>query len=691
MSAAFRCRVGDYLLTDDFEKLGRLIAASAEGGFATHFQDQTEAWRAELKFLKTFCEQLTVRLPTSRDWYLLFEFEIPRRGNRPDVVLLAADLIFILEFKIGADVFLGGYLWQALSYGLDLRDFHIGSQERIIVPVLIATGFSSPLPIAPGTGQTDASEEASALNPAVCPPALTRDGRVLPVQRSGDPVGVSTGDIVCDLYSRWHQPNATIIDAAEWEKAPYRPTPTIIEAAEEIFKGHSVTNISHAFATNLDVTCGALLQAIENACAEKRRVICFVTGIPGAGKTLAGLNAVHDPAVREQGRPAAVFLSGNGPLVKIVRAALVRDRRRTGVSAKDATRTVRTFIDNVHRFIKTYGIQRPEEAPYENAIIFDEAQRAWNADAVFRLHKIKKSEPELVLDIMERAPGWSVIIALVGGGQEINRGEAGLEEWGRALAARASTWKVLASPAAVMGGHAVSSHRLFASGVPQSLELVARPELHLEVSVRSPRARRISEWVDALLTGVDSKMLEVMGSDEFPIVLTRDLDTARDWLRVRSEGVQRCGLLASSGALRLRPHGIEVSTGFRHGFPYEQWFLADARDPRSSMSLEVAATEFECQGLELDWTCICWGGDMVISSKQAAWVFRRFLGKSWRRVRGASQVQYMRNKYRVLLTRARRGMVIWVPEGDPSDSTREPDLLDLTAGYLAERGVPMLT
>jgi hypothetical protein len=540
-----------------------------------------------------------------------------------------------------------------------------------LIPLLIATGVAAETPVS-------------------CPSDRTSGSCVLAVQCSPDPVGLATADLIWRLYTRRHNPIASDIDPVDWENAPYRPTPTIIEAAEQIFSGHSVKDISHAFATNLSVTCAALLEAIESAHAENRRVICFVTGIPGAGKTLAGLNAVHDPSIRAQGRPAAVFLSGNGPLVKIVRAALVRDRQRAGVTVKDATRTVRTFIDNVHRFIKTYGIQRADEAPYENAIIFDEAQRAWDTDAVFRHHKIRKSEPELVLDIMERAPGWSVIIALVGGGQEINRGEAGLEEWGRALNARANAWKVLASPAALTGGHAVSMHRLFTSAISQSLEVVPKPELHLDVSVRSPRARRISEWVDGLLTGVETKSLGAIGSDEFPIVLTRGLNIARNWLRAKSEGVQRCGLLASSGALRLRPHGIEVSTGFRHGFAYEQWFLAERQDPRSSMSLEVAATEFECQGLELDWTCICWGGDFVRSAKQEAWMFRRFQGSGWKRVRSESQVQYMRNKYRVLLTRARQGMVIWVPEGDPIDSSREPDLFNSTAAYLVECGVPLL-
>ena len=248
-----------------------------------------------------------------------------------------------------------------------------------------------------------------------------------------DDDGRRTADFVCDLYERCHDAAATPIIADDWENSPYRPVPTIIEAAESLFAGHSVTEISHAFARNLDVTCGELVRAIEQAQSARKTHHLLRDGNPGAGKTLAGLNAVHDPSMRAKGRPAAVFLSGNGPLVKIVRAALTRDRQRAGVNAKDAARMVATFIDNVHRFITTYGIRSPDEPPYENAIIFDEAQRAWDMDAVRRAHGVEKSESELVLEIMERAPNWCAVIALVGGGQEIHRGEAGLEEWGRAL------------------------------------------------------------------------------------------------------------------------------------------------------------------------------------------------------------------------------------------------------------------
>ncbi len=337
MSAAFRCRLADYDTSTALEKLGALIAEAAKLGFSTHYTNQTAAWQLELKFLERLTRETLRRIPASREWSLLFEFEIPRRGKRPDIVLIADDLIFVIEFKVGSASFASADEWQTLSYALDLRDFHSGSSGRRIIPVLVAT-------------ESETVRGSASLGSSVA------DGLVFNVQHSADNEGRSTAGFICDIYDQWHDPSVAEIDVYDWDTAPYRPAPTIIEAAESLFAGHSVADISHAFAQNLDVTCNELLCAIERAQNQGRRLICFVTGIPGAGKTLAGLNTVHNPAMHAQGRAAAVFLSGNGPLVKIVRAALIRDRRRAGMDARAAGRTVTTFIDNVHRFIHNYGI-----------------------------------------------------------------------------------------------------------------------------------------------------------------------------------------------------------------------------------------------------------------------------------------------------------------------------------------------
>ena len=669
MNAAFRCRLGDYHSVSKSEILGCLIAAAARLGFSTHQTRQTDAWQFQIEFFGEFAKEAMQLLPSSENWWVLFEFEIPRRGKRPDIVLLAHDLIFILEFKVGATAFSGGGEWQALSYALDLRDFHQGSQQRPIVPILIAT-----------ESQVDRIQGESDKPPA--------ESIVWPLTRVGDSNGRTAAHVVCSLYAKLHVADRSALDADDWQGAAYKPTPTIIEAAEHLFAGHSVADISHAFATNLDVTCTELLKAIDQASSHHERTICFVTGTPGAGKTLAGLNTVHDPAMRSGDRPSAVFLSGNGPLVKIVRAALVRDQQGRGVAAKEAARTVSTFIDNVHRFIKTYGLTDSPCPPHENAIVFDEAQRAWDAITVAKAHSVTKSEPELILEIMERAPHWCAIIALIGEGQEIHRGEAGLAEWGRALSTRNTSWNVLASPLVLTCS---SGQRLFEAGIVDRLRVVSTPALHLDVSVRSPRAKRIGEWVEALLRGEPpGHALAEWASGEFPIVFTRDVNLAKAWLRDKSERIQRIGLLASSGALRLRADGIEVSSGFRGAYPYEDWFLGGNDDTRSSNQLEVAATEFECQGLELDWTGVCWGGDFVFTPGGQRWVPRKFRGTRWQLVRKPSERQFVTNKYRVLLTRARKGMVIWIPQGDPDDPTNSPDLFDATATFIESLGMPRL-
>ena len=667
MSAAFRCRLGDYSYSTALEKLGSLISASAESGFATHFNKQIDAWKKELRIIGEAAAELVADVPQSRDWWILLEYEIPRRQKRPDVILLAQGLVFVIEFKVDSEKFLRADEWQVQSYALDLRDFHAASRGRIIVPILVATA-------APSAAEPGAT-------------GLISDECCMPVQKTH---AAGLAQCVRLVFEALGASAGNAIDPDVWENSAYRPTPTIIEAAEGLFADKQVADISHSFATNLDQTCGAIIAAVQSSQSQKCRTICFVTGTPGAGKTLAGLNAVHNPALRKDGRPAAMFLSGNGPLVKIVREALARDRHRAGTPRPQATRLVSTLIANVHEFLTHHGIKQPSAPPPENTIVFDEAQRAWNAEAVEKQHGLDQSEPGLILEIMERATDWCTVVALVGEGQEINRGEAGLAEWGRSLNSRRVPWRVMASRELMANGN-LASGRLFANPPSPHIKIETIEALHLAVSVRSPRARRIGQWVDDLLC---NRLTDGAGagkpSAEFPMVLTRDLASARQWLRERAEVHQRAGLLASSGALRLRAEGIEVSSGFRKGYPYEDWFLSGSDDTRSSGQLEVAATEFECQGLELDWVGVCWGGDFVIDPESGRWASRKFRGKHWQKVKGADERRYLVNKYRVLLTRARRGMVLWVPHGDAKDVTQDPRLFDATAGYLECAGIPVL-
>jgi Schlafen group 3, DNA/RNA helicase domain len=390
---------------------------------------------------------------------------------------------------------------------------------------------------------------------------------------------------------------------------------------------------------------------------------------------------------------AATFLSGNGPLVKVLREALIRDAAPRMGGRRPATRRAELLVQNVHEFIKEYGVNHLDRPPHENIIVFDEAQRAWNAAKLQKRHaSLTASEAALVLEIMSRKAGWSTIVAIVGGGQEIHDGEAGLEAWGDALAASQVEWDVSVSPEALAGGTSVAGHRLFSGGIPPNVQLRTSGAMHLSVSVRSPRAQHFAEWINAVL-GLDAAaaraaLAQVTG---YRLGLTRDLAVARRWLRDAAREDRRPGLLASSGSLRHRAYGLEMSPDFHRAYPIADWFLLPTSDVRSSHALEVALTEFECQGLELDYVGLCWGDDLTVADSEGAWAMREFKGSTWRDIRSAVKQQYLMNKYRVLLSRAREGMIVWVPSGEPTDPTREPARLDRTAEFLPRAGLELVS
>jgi hypothetical protein len=644
--------------------IGRLSSVFAAQGFETQRTSQTITWESEIAHLKTVAERLVTHDSSFADWRLLLEYEIPRRQKRPDGILLDSDIIFVIEFKLGESRAGPAERWQTEEYALDLRDFHAASREKTIIPILCLEDRTR-VPSATGEGNR---------------------GVVWPVQICDTG---SLAERIILLHDSSHNPSEGLIDGEHWSTAPYRPTLTIVEAAEALFRQHDVREISHSYADNLTVASSAIIEHIREAQRMGGHRICFVTGVPGAGKTLTGLNAVHDPQLRSEGRAPAVFLSGNGPLVKIISKALVRSCQRQNVPRGEAERRVSAFIQNVHSFVRHYLANRISP-PTENVVVFDEAQRAWDAQRMERKHGHPVSEPELVLQIMERCKPWSVIVALVGGGQEIHEGEAGLSEWGAALARRPVAWTVVASHEALSGGHSVAGHCLFATDRVGNALIQEDARFYLRVSTRSWRAHLFNEWVnEALALRPTAASNHLPNPREFPIVITRDIDVVRHWLRERSrlETSRRCGLVASSGALRLRAYGIELSTGFRQNYPYAEWFLAGPDDVRSSFSLEVAATEFEVQGLELDWVGLCWGNDLSIGP-DGKWLFRQFTGAKWRRVHAERKQQYTLNKYRVLLTRARQGIIIWIPRGLQNDLTLKPDTFDGTYKHLKACGIP---
>lgn len=664
MSRGVRYSLSGFVIADDSQLLGELTDSVSSTGVQSTRTTQIETWKLQIALMKRSAQELMERHEAAKCWHLILEYELPRRQKRPDAVLLADDLILVVEFKVGATAHDASSRWQVEDYCLNLRDFHGGSAGHTIVPVLCSTAA-----------------------PSVVGASVASGSHVAPIRLAN---AEDLFSVLLAAHRALHVPGGSPINADAWADAPYRPTLSVIEAAERLYENHDVREISHSYACNLDATTDMLAEVIREARVQNRRYVCFVTGVPGAGKTLTGLNVVHDPSLRAEGGPSGIFLSGNGPLVKVVREALVLSQQRAGRRRQDSAHEVSTFIQNVHQFLR-YHREHPTALPHEHVIVFDEAQRAWNREQMQRKQGVDRSEAAELFDVMDRLDGWAVIIALVGGGQEIFLGEAGLEEWGRAAAVRPH-WRVVASPEVVSGGASVSGHRLFGDGVPPGIEFRPEPLAHLSVGVRSVRAQRLAEWVDAVLT-LDTERARSLVPDhrEFPLHFTRDLDVAKAWLRARSEpgNGQRAGLIATSEDQRLRAYGLERSSAFRLDYSFEKWFLMPAADVRSSHALEVAASEFECQGLELDWVGLCWGGDLT-PSNPGGWEYRKFRGSAWNQVRGDGERTYVRNRYRVLLTRARLGMVIWVPRGRADDTTLDPARFDRTAQLLQAAGVPEL-
>jgi hypothetical protein len=671
MPAYARFSLGQFLSTDPKVVSGTLHAGYANDGFVSQYTQQTKSWEVLIPLLQAELQQLAVKHPEIANWGILLEYPLYRLRKRIDVILLAANRIIVVEAKVGERTFRAEDERQVEDYALDLRDFHAGSRANPVIPLLWCTS-------APSEPHTTFSDSVG----------------VGPVHRSGE----------MDLHQvlqRYVASNpGSQIRLAEWDAAPYQPVPTIVQAATSIFAGHDVKAISRADASNLAVSARRILELIEAAKSQSRKTVAFLTGVPGAGKTLAGLQVVHDAiATGQEDKGDIIYLSGNTPLVVVLREALARDtverERVTGKRMKyaDARRNVRTRIQHITDFLKQYLTGTGADAPHEHAIVFDEAQRAWNAEQGAKKFSRDKSEPSLLLDIMGRHEDWCVCVCLVGGGQEINTGEEGIRGWGDAIRALPASehkrWTIAGPEDVFQGG--TSTGGLSLGEIPGGMIRALEPDLRLTVPLRSFRSPIVSDWVgavlDADLSGAKAKAKDL---GEFPIVLTRSLERARMWLRERGRGQRRYGLLASSGARRLRADGLGVFLAAGDGDSIAHWYLNARDDIRSSYVLEVPANEYACQGLEIDHAGICWGGDLVYACIAKVWRCRKLSGNSWKSVGSDEVRRYIRNKYRVLMTRAREGLVIWVPRGDQEDKTRTPQELDATADFLTLAGAQLL-
>jgi hypothetical protein len=481
--------------------------------------------------------------------------------------------------------------------------------------------------------------------------------------------------------------NQTLVEA--WDNSPYFPIPSILEAALSLRSGLSIREIAHSEASTNEIedVRHAIQECLNRARTENRHAICFLTGVPGSGKTLVGLSLAHSA---ENKADAIHFMSGNGPLVQVLQHLFTQESMRVGAYAPQARAEAKTLIENVHVFARYHTEDNPGP-PSNHAIIFDEAQRAWNRTQNMKKFRRDYSEPEMLLRIMERHQDWAMVVALVGGGQEINDGEAGLEEWGRALVGASKEWLIYASPEVLEGGASTAGHRLF--DALEQKEVQTSSALHLRTSNRSLRADQLATWVNLLLAGSADEAASLRITERFPIFLSRNLDETRIKLRQQGIGAERWGMIGSSGAARLRAEGMEPSSSFHADYPWEHWYLAEETDVRSSYRCEVFATEFEIQGLELDWIGLCWGGDFVWE-ESGGWQLRALRhGREtkWGAIKNEEKKTYRRNAYRVLLTRARKGMVIFVPRGNPNDPTNLPDEFDSTAEYLVRCGVTLLS
>lgn len=662
MVAFYSNNVATFLRDQPARIVGSLSTAIIKQ-FSGDESRQLTSWIEEVQVLQGCLDDCITEFEAAKNWGILLEFPLLRLQKRLDVVLLVGETVVVLEFKVGATSYSPADVRQVEGYALDLRDFHAPSHDRAIVPVLCAT-------------------EA---------PARLRE----PAHTSG--VGAT---ILCNrhnlvdlfrVFAKAHCSNQ--VDFREWQSGEYRPVPSIIEAAELLYAGHSVREIANAAAdpTNLGSATDRLLKIIDQSRTNHWHTVVFVTGVPGSGKTLAGLNAVHDPRFSLRGHSPGAYLSGNTPLVRVLREALAQDQsNRTGCSREDARRSVAAEIQGLMDFLRTYLDAHPNQTPADNVVVFDEAQRAWDAEYGKLKFNRPKSEASLFLEIMARHSDWAVIVALVGGGQEINRGELGLSEWGRAMSEDARLrgqplWRAFVSPQVIEGDEATAWQTLFEGPVP---DWVATDDaLHLATSVRSYRSQTITTWVNLLLTGQLESASEISRQDpEFPIYLTRSSIAARAWLRSNARGDRRCGLVASSGAKRLRAEGLGVSIGATDLDEVAHWFLKPRGDIRSSNALEVTANEYACQGLELDYVGLCWDGDLVWDQPQGKWIGRSLGGDRWKIIAMKNKQQWGLNKYRVLLTRARLGTVIWVPTGDEEDCTRTPAIYDGIAAALLHAG-----
>ena len=558
---------------------------------------QVEAWLEEIDVLKSGLRDLAISRPKSLEWSIVLEFELPLEGGRrPDVIILGPGKIFVLEFKQDPTLHRSS-LDQVAAYARDLAEYHSATHGIEVIPFLIPTK----------------TKNKSELH---------------------DVVHVLSPDKIAATFDGY--PDANRIDLQEWLDGDYAPLPTLIAAAKMIFSNERLPAIKRAESYGVAKAVTRLKEIAITSKSNSVRSLAFVSGVPGAGKTLVGLQFVYE----ESGQDAqAIFLSGNGPLVEVLRDALKS----------------KAFVSDLHAFIKSYGTTA--KIPRQNIIVFDEAQRAWDASHMLLKKAVAYSEPELLIAIGERIPGWSTLVGLIGHGQEIHTGEeAGIEGWFKAITSEhaKSEWKVYSPPR-------------FADSFPGK-EVIQLEELDLNHTLRSKQAEYLHTWVQHLLCGEfsdASPLAQKIWIQNFPIFITRNIDEAKNYVSMRFSGEKskRYGILASSKDQVLPHYGINNGFQDTKRVKNAKWYNEDLGQNGSCCNMEEVVTEFGCQGLELDMAIVAWGNDFLWNGK--SWELR----KMRTRIPQVDPHQLRMNSYRVLLTRSREGMVIFIPPRPEFDLT----------------------
>lgn len=710
MSVSPRCLFNSEFSLFLYKDIDSVFGALCDNYHGDALTTTRESWKSEIGIMRDVVSKLN-----DRDGQIIFEYDIPRLGKRIDLVLLYRGIVFCIEFKVGESRILEGDIDQVLDYALDLKNFHKFSQDKVIVPILVATNFPS----------NSTAIRMSVYDDRVVNPLVTGKNGIL--------------DLITKVVCKF--PNESPVNS-NWVISPYAPTPTIIEAAKTLYESHSVENITRheADKVSTDTTIQYIIDVIQKSKANGEKSICFVTGVPGAGKTLVGLDVAvrqtyqgNNEPVKDEG---AVYLSGNGPLVAVLNEALAQDNykkcrdRNERKNLSDSRREVGKFIQIIHRYRDNMlaKIKNPvengvleidpekaveqEKAGYgevEHVAIFDEAQRAWTHKRIanylkrggtygnkLKVPNFPMSESAFLIWSLDQREDWATIVCLVGGGQEIHDGEAGISEWIYALNEKFPHWKVYISPKLTEPEYAEGKVNEL---LKENKNVTYSENLHLGVSLRSFRAEKLSAFVHALLAVEPEKAAELYNEikDRYPIVLTRDMKKAKEWLHSKVRGTERTGVLITKESARFKPLGIHVLPSGDENAVH--WFLDDKANTKSSNYLEDAATEIQVQGLELDYTCLLWDADMRYNDRK--WHFYKFNGTTkWNEQLPNTEskqelCKYMLNAYRVLLTRARSGMIICVPKGNSNktlsgfweDSTRLPEFYDDTYEYLRSLGI----